>query len=218
MKSVYCRTTNEEIPVGKIICVARNYREHAKEMDSETPERPILFLKPSTAIIRSGQEVILPPFSRDLHYEVEFVVVIVKEGKNIQRQSAHDHILGYAVGLDMTLRDVQLDSKKKGLPWSVAKGFDTSAPVSDIITKEEMRTPQNVNFSLRVNQQIRQRGNTQDMTWGIESLISYVSEIFTLERGDVLFTGTPSGVGPVNSGDRLEAELEGLVTLTCFVR
>lgn len=218
MKSVYCRTTNEEIPVGKIICIGRNYREHAKEMDSEIPDRPMLFLKPSTAIIRSGQEVILPPFSKDLHYEVEFVVVITKEGKNIHRQSARDFILGYAVGLDMTLRDVQLDSKKKGLPWSVAKGFDTSAPISDIITMEKMRTPQNVNFSLRVNQQIRQRGNTRDMVWGIESLISYVSEIFTLERGDVIFTGTPSGVGPVNSGDRLEAELEGLVTLTCSVR
>lgn len=218
MKSVYCPSRNEHITVGKIICLGRNYREHAREMKSELPDKPIFFLKPSSAIIHSGEEVVQPPFSRELHHEVEFIVVIGRDGKNISRASAHEYILGYGVGLDMTLRDLQLESKSKGLPWSVAKGFDTSAPVSDIITKDEVHFPQDLTFSLKVNHQLRQRGNTRDMIFGIDSIISYTSEIFTLERGDVIFTGTPEGVGPVTNGDVLTAELEGLVTLTCSIR
>ncbi len=218
MRHIYCPATNEQIPVGKIICLGRNYREHAREMKSEVPGRPILFLKPSTAIIHSGEEVILPPFSRVLHHEVELVVVVGREGKNLRPQLAYDYVFGYGIGLDMTLRDVQEQSKAKGLPWSVAKGFDTSAPVSDIITKEEIPDPQNLDFSLRVNQQLRQRANTREMIFGIDLIIPYISEIFTLERGDVIFTGTPEGVGTVTSGDSLTAELENIVTLTCSVR
>ncbi|HEY4643736.1 MAG TPA: fumarylacetoacetate hydrolase family protein, partial [Bacteroidota bacterium] len=136
MKSIHVLHTGERIPVGKIICVGRNYREHAREMKSEVGEDPILFIKPSTAIIQSGDEIVMPPFSRELHHEVEFVILIGREGKNIPPESAYEYVFGYGVGLDMTLRDVQRESKKLGLPWSVAKGFDTSAPISDIVPKD----------------------------------------------------------------------------------
>ena len=195
------------------MCLGRNYKAHAYEMHAEIPESPVVFLKPSSALLSSGSSIIRPKFSQQLHFEVELVVMIGKEGKFIQCHDAYDHIAGYGVGLDMTLRDVQADAKKRGLPWSVAKGFDTSAPVSEIVPRASVKDPHNLVLTLSVNGEIRQRGNTSEMIFPIDKTIEYLSSVFTLERGDLVFTGTPEGVGEVLPGDRLHAELESLVSL-----
>jgi acylpyruvate hydrolase len=213
MRSVVLKDASEAIPVGKILCLGRNYAEHVKEMKAEIPERPPVFLKPSTALIQDGENVAIPSLSKDVHYEVELVVLIGKAGKDIPRESAYHHVAGYGVGLDMTLRDIQAEAKKRGLPWSVAKGFDTSAPVSTFAQKTGVPDPHNLILSLKVNGRIRQRSTTANMIFRIDEIISYVSSLFTLEPGDLVFTGTPEGVGPVTSGDTLEAELEGVATL-----
>ena len=213
MRSVILRDSNEAIPVGKILCLGRNYAEHAREMDAEIPERPLVFLKPSTALIQDGEQIAIPSISKDVHHEVELVVLIGKGGKDIPRESAYHHVAGYGVGLDMTLRDIQAEAKKMGLPWSVAKGFDTSAPVSHFVQKASVPDPHSLTLSLKVNGRIRQKSTTARMIFRIDEIISYVSSLFTLERGDLIFTGTPEGVGPVTSGDMLEAELESVGTL-----
>ncbi len=199
--------------VGKLLCLGRNYPEHAREMRDELPERPIVFLKPATAIIHSGDKVILPPLSKDVQHEVELVVLIGKQGKAIPKSSAFDHVGGYAVGLDMTMRDVQAEAKSKGLPWTVAKGFDTSAPVSDIIGKDRIPDPHNLSLTLKVNGVVRQHASTSSMLFRIDDVIAFLSEIFTLEAGDLIFTGTPEGVGRVQRGDILEAQLGSFATL-----
>ncbi|MBI4535774.1 MAG: fumarylacetoacetate hydrolase family protein [Ignavibacteriae bacterium] len=213
MNAVTYRGSGEAVPVGKILCLGRNYIEHAREMNSPKPARPIVFLKPSTALLQDGGRVCAPTFSRELHHEVEMVVVIGKDGRNISASRAMDFVGGYAVGLDMTLRDVQSEAKEHGLPWSVAKGFDTSAPVSYAMEQDKVTDPHNLTLSLKVNGKVRQHSNTKHMIFRIEDVISYVSSIFTLEVGDLIFTGTPEGVGPVVSGDQLEAELECVGTL-----
>lgn len=217
MKSVFYSESELGIPVGKILCLGRNYAEHAKEMKSEIPTEPVVFMKPSTAIISGGQQIVIPPISKELHHEVEMVMLISTQGKNIPKSAAFDHIGGYGVGLDMTLRDVQSQAKKNGLPWSVAKGFDTSAPISTFRRKDEVPDPGRLSLSLRVNGEIRQKGNTSDMIFPLDFLVSYLSTIFTLEPGDLIFTGTPEGVGKVTHGDRLEAELESVGTLRVSV-
>jgi 2-keto-4-pentenoate hydratase/2-oxohepta-3-ene-1,7-dioic acid hydratase in catechol pathway len=207
------RDSGKSITVGKILCLGSNYAEHAIEMKSEVPRAPVVFLKPPTALLDDGEDVVFPPFSRELHHEVEMVVVIGKGGKNIPARTAYEHVAGYAVGLDMTLRDVQDQAKRKGLPWSVAKGFDTSAPVSTIVAKELIDDPHNLNISLRVNGQIRQHSNTNKMIFRIHDAVSYLSGVFTLEPGDLIFTGTPEGVGKVVPGDFLEATLDKVGSL-----
>jgi len=213
-RAVTIKSTGETIRVGKILCLGRNYPEHAREMNAQMPSTPIVFLKPSTALLHDGGEVIIPPVSRALHYEAELVVLIGKDGKHIAAGKEFDHVLGYAVGLDMTLRDIQSDAKSKGLPWAVAKGFDTSAPVSSVIEKEKVPDPHNLTLTLKVNGQVRQQAGTGMMMFRIERIIAYLSTIFTLERGDLVFTGTPEGVGQVRSGDLLEAELSSVGRLT----
>lgn len=213
-RAVTIKSTGETIRVGKILCLGRNYPEHAREMNAQMPSTPIVFLKPSTALLHDGGEVIIPPVSRALHYEAELVVLIGKDGKHIAAGKEFDHVLGYAVGLDMTLRDIQSDAKSKGLPWAVAKGFDTSAPVSPVIEKEKVPDPHNLTLTLKVNGQVRQQAGTGMMMFRIERIIAYLSTIFTLERGDLVFTGTPEGVGQVRSGDLLEAELSSVGRLT----
>lgn len=208
----------QEIPIGKIICLGRNYTEHAKEMGTEIPTTPILFLKPSSAIIYNGEDIIRPPFSQQLHYEVEFIVALGTSGKNISESQALEYVLGYGIGLDMTLRDIQREAKKKGLPWSVAKGFDTSAPISDIIPKDKIKNPNKVEFRCSVNGIQRQYSSTQDMIFSVEKIIAYCSSVFTLERGDIIFTGTPEGVGEVHDGDMIEAELVGYTKISHYVR
>jgi acylpyruvate hydrolase len=205
------------VNVGKCLCLGRNYPAHAKEMNAEVPETPVVFIKPSTAVVGSGSRVIIPPLSHELHHEVEMVVLIGKDGKNIPREKAYDYISGYAVGLDMTLRDIQAEAKKKGLPWSVAKGFDTSAPVSAIRDKRFVPDPHALELSLKVNGVLRQRSSTANMIFRVEFIVSYLSSIFTLEAGDLIFTGTPEGVGKVVPGDQLEASLESVGTLTVGV-
>src|SRR6266849_5438527 len=191
MKTIRVLGSREEIPVGKVLCLGRNYVQHAREMLSEVPERPIIFLKPATALIRDGENILIPPISREVHHEVELVVAISKNGKHIPESSAREFILGYGVGLDMTLRDVQNEAKKKGLPWSVAKGFDTSAPVSEIIPASRIKNVSELEIRCSVNGTIRQKSRIEAMVFSIEQIISYCSSLFTLERGDLIFTGTP---------------------------
>ncbi len=208
MHTVQLEGASEPIPVGKIICIGRNYAEHAKEMRSEVPTTPVFFLKPPTALVANGGSVVIPSISRDVHHEVEMTVLIGKDGKNIPKASALQYVAGYGVGLDMTLRDLQSEAKKNGLPWTLAKGFDTSAPVSQFVPAYKIPNPQAVEVALTVNGTVRQRGKTEDLIFSVQDLLSYISQFLTLERGDILFTGTPEGVAPVQPGDRLEAVLK----------
>jgi acylpyruvate hydrolase len=218
MKTITINKTNEQIPVGKIICIGKNYADHVAEMKSDVPDTPVIFLKPSTAIIKDGDNIVLPKISNEVHHEVELVVVIGKNGKKIQASQAFSHVLGYAIGLDMTLRDVQSEAKKKGLPWTVAKGFDTSAPISEIIKAEHIRNPHELTISCKVNGQIRQQSSTGKMIFKIDKLIEFISSIISLERGDLIYTGTPEGVGKVNDNDIIEAEITGIVRTTHKVK
>jgi 2-keto-4-pentenoate hydratase/2-oxohepta-3-ene-1,7-dioic acid hydratase in catechol pathway len=211
MRSIRIHNTDRKLTVGKILCLGRNYADHAGEMKSEVPGVPMLFLKPPTAMNFDGGDIVFPPISRELHHEVELVFVIGKNGKFIPASRAGDHILGYAIGLDMTLRDVQTEAKSKGLPWTGAKGFDTSAPLSEIILKEQMPGPQELTIRCSVNGKVRQESPTSLMIFSPEKIIEYASSIFTLEEGDLFFTGTPKGVGPVAQGDTIEAEIVGVV-------
>jgi 2-keto-4-pentenoate hydratase/2-oxohepta-3-ene-1,7-dioic acid hydratase in catechol pathway len=218
MNTLRYRDSSKELRAGKILCIGRNFAEHAREMKAEVTETPVVFLKPSSSLIHSGDDVVPPPFSNELHHEVEMVVVIGKKGKNIPRESARAYVEGYCVGLDMTLRDIQADAKKRGLPWTIAKGFDTSAPISSIAHHSKIADCQNLQLSLVVNGQQRQCSNTSKMIFPVDYLISYLSSVFTLEEGDLIFTGTPDGVGPVSQGDVLEAELESVGKLIVGVK
>ena len=218
MSTVHFRDSDISFRVGKILCLGRNYAEHAREMKADIPEQPVVFLKPSTAIIHNGESIRIPAISRDVHHEVELVVVVGKEGRNIPGERAYDHVAGYAVGLDMTLRDLQSEAKKRGLPWSVAKGFDTSAPISLAVEKNRVADPHKLAISLEVNGVLKQHSNTGNMIFRIDSIVSFLSSIFTLEPGDLIFTGTPEGVGMVAAGDRLVAELDSVGTLAVDVR
>ncbi|XP_041369963.1 acylpyruvase FAHD1, mitochondrial-like [Gigantopelta aegis] len=189
----------------KIVCVGRNYSEHAAELGNPVPKKPILFLKPSTAYVSQGQTIQIPPECTSLHHEVELGIVIGKQGSCISEADAMNHVGGYVLALDMTARDFQDEAKTKGQPWSVAKGFDTSCPVGDFIEKEKLGNPGNVNLWLKVNNEMRQNGSTKDMIFSIPYLVSYISRYFSLEAGDLVLTGTPSGVGPVKQGDIIEA-------------
>lgn len=203
---------------GKLLCIGRNYAKHAAEMQSAVPEEPMIFLKPSTALVGHGGDVILPPQSADVHHEVELVVVIGRGGKQIPEADAMAHVDGYAVGLDMTARDIQTAAKKKGHPWSVAKGFDTFAPLGAFVASAEIADPHDLNIRLTINGETRQIGDTADMIFSISQLIAYCSTIFTLNPGDLIYTGTPEGVGPVHEGDVLEATVNGLPPLHVSVR
>ncbi len=217
MKTLKIIGTKEEITIGKIFCLGRNYIEHVKEMKSDIPIQPIIFLKPQSAIIHDGEMIIKPKISNELHHEVELVVAISKKGKHIQKNDAFNYILGYAIGLDMTLRDLQSEAKKKGLPWTLAKGFDTSAPVSDIIPADKIQNPHNLTISCSVNGVIRQKSSTSKMIFTIDDIIEYVSSIFTIERGDLIFTGTPEGVGEVRPGERITAEIENHISISHLI-
>jgi 2-keto-4-pentenoate hydratase/2-oxohepta-3-ene-1,7-dioic acid hydratase in catechol pathway len=208
----------ESLPVGKILCLGRNYPEHIKEMKAEAAVTPVVFIKPSTALVEGGGSVVIPPFSSDVHHEVELVVVIGRDGRDISEEKAMEHVAGYAVGLDMTLRDVQADAKKRGLPWSVAKGFDTSAPLSRAVRRGEVSDPHALAIELRVNGTVRQSSSTKHMIVRIPGIIAYCSSVFSLEAGDLIFTGTPEGVGRVIPGDRIDAHIESVGSLTVGVR
>jgi 2-keto-4-pentenoate hydratase/2-oxohepta-3-ene-1,7-dioic acid hydratase in catechol pathway len=214
MKTIRIENDPRQYPVGKIVCLGRNYAEHAKEMHSEIPKEPVIFLKPSSALIGNNEPICIPKISQEPHHEVELVVAIGKSGKNIPRSDAFNHVLGYGVGLDMTLRDVQNAAKNKGLPWSVSKGFDTSAPVSEIIPASRIKNPGSLTLRCTVNGTIRQECSTGKMIFPVDAMIEYISSLFTLEVGDLIFTGTPEGVGIVHHGDTIEAELLGYAKIS----
>jgi 5-carboxymethyl-2-hydroxymuconate isomerase len=214
MNTIRIQGESDEVRVGKILCLGRNYMEHVKEMKSETPTAPVVFLKPPTALIRNGEPIVFPPISKQLHHEVEIVLLIGKNGKNIAVGRGDEYVYGYGIGLDMTLRDIQSEAKKRGLPWSVAKGFDTSAPVSDIVRAERIKDPSALSFRCLVNGSVRQSGAAREMLIAPSGIIEYISTIFTLERGDLIFTGTPEGVGDVHPGDTITAELDGYAVTT----
>jgi 2-keto-4-pentenoate hydratase/2-oxohepta-3-ene-1,7-dioic acid hydratase in catechol pathway len=192
----------------KIICVGRNYAEHAKEMHHDIPDKPVVFMKPDTALKRKNLPFFLPDFSNEIHYETEIILRISKNGKNIEEQFAKNYFNQITVGIDFTARDLQSEMKKKGWPWEISKGFDGSACVGEFVDVGKFPDPRDINFCLYINKQLVQKGNTRDMIFGYEKMISYASKFFTLLEGDLFFTGTPVGVGAVQKGDHLEAFIE----------
>jgi len=209
--------SNRTVSVGKLLCIGRNYAEHADEMGSDVPDEPMVFLKPASAVIRTGETVRLPSQSQDVHHEVELVAVIGQGGRNISRADAPDHVAAYAVGLDMTARDIQSKAKENRHPWSVAKGFDTFAPLGPLTDADAVGDSRNRTLRLRVNGDTRQKASTQHMIFPVAELVHYCSQIFTLAPGDLLYTGTPSGVGPVEAGDELVATGTGCEPLRVSV-
>ena len=191
----------------KIICIGRNYVKHIKELGNEKPENPIIFLKPDSALIKNNDPFYYPDFSTDIHYEVEILIKIKKVGKSIPVNFAHMYYDEIGLGIDLTARDLQSMAKAKGLPWDLAKGFNGSAPISNFIFKNNFNV-QDVNFSLKLNGSLVQASNTSHMLWSIDEIIAYVSKYMTLKKGDILFTGTPEGVGPIKIGDQLEGFIE----------
>lgn len=187
----------------KIICIGRNYIDHAKELNNPVPKKPVFFMKPQTAILRKNHDFFYPDFSNDIHYEVELVVKINRIGLHIQEQYAHKYYDEVGLGIDFTARDLQSEQKKKGLPWEIAKAFDNSAPIGDFIPKAQLGDLNKLQISLQKNGEIVQDGNTNDMIFSIDRIIAYVSQFVSFKMGDLIFTGTPAGVGPVKIGDQL---------------
>jgi len=218
MKTLTLLPANKKIQANNIFCVGQNYTEHAKEMGGVPQKEPIIFLKPTSAIIENGQNIVIPKMSNNVHHEVELTVLIGKQGKNIPQSEALNYVAGYGVGLDMTMRDKQSEAKKAGNPWAVSKGFDTSAALSPFIEASNISNPQDLEIKLTVNGTVRQHSNTKKMIYTIDVLISYLSSVFTLEEGDIIYTGTPEGVAQVLPGDVLQAEIPGIGTLQHTVR
>lgn len=202
----------------KIICIGRNYSEHAKELNNEVPTEPVIFMKPKSALLFPEKPLYYPEFTDDLQYECELVVRISKNGKYIQEKFASKYYNAISVGLDFTARDVQQKQKEKGLPWEIAKAFDQSAAVGQFIPIEPDMDVNNLNFYLKVNDQIVQKGNSGDMLFSINKIIAYVSIYFTLNIGDLIYTGTPAGVGSLNVYDKLEGYLEDQKLLQVEIR
>lgn len=191
----------------KIICVGRNYSEHAKELKNEVPDKPVIFLKPQTALLKDNKPFYYPEWTTDLHYETELVLKVCKQGKYIDEKFAYKYFEEVTVGIDFTARDLQNQQKAKGLPWEIAKAFDNSAVVGSFSKLTDKA--KGIRFSMKLNDSEVQKGNTDDMMFSFEKIIAYVSQFFTLQVGDLIYTGTPAGVGPVKVGDKLEGFLEG---------
>ncbi|HIA07408.1 MAG TPA: fumarylacetoacetate hydrolase family protein [Flavobacteriales bacterium] len=192
----------------KIICIGRNYASHAKELNNPIPEEPVIFMKPDSSLIRNNQPFFIPDFSTDVHHEVELVVKINKLGKHIEKKFAHKYYHEIGIGIDFTARDLQSKMKEKGLPWEKAKGFDGSAPLGKFVPKSTFSDIENINFHLDINGKRVQTGNTSNMLFSIDTIVEHVSKYFTLKIGDLIYTGTPEGVGPVKAGDRLACFIE----------
>lgn len=203
----------------RIFAIGRNYAEHIKELNNERPDEPVIFTKPDTAILKNNAPFYYPDFSKDIHHEVELVLRICKEGKNVQEKFASKYYDAIGLGIDFTARDLQQKAKEKGLPWDIAKGFNGSAPISDtFIPVADFKNLQDINFSLKVDGVTKQEGNTSLMLFSFDYIIAYLSKFFTLRTGDLIFTGTPKGVGPVVVGNKLSAALEGEVLLEFEVK
>jgi len=202
----------------KIIAVGRNYINHAKELHNPIPEKPVIFLKPDTAVLKDNKDFYYPDFSKDIHYEVEVVLRVCNEGKHISRKFAHKYYDAIGLGIDFTARDIQNQHKEKGLPWELAKAFDHSAVISPFIPKEEFEDIQNLAFSLQKNGTTVQEGRTKDVIFSFDDLIVFISQYITLRKGDLIYTGTPEGVGPVQVGDKLEGFLQGKQMFSCSIK
>ncbi len=207
--------SNKVFPVGRIYCVGRNYAEHAREMGHD-PDRepPFFFMKPADAIVPSGSTLPFPQVTKDLHHEIEMVVAIGRGGANIAVDKALDHVFGYGVGLDMTRRDLQGEAKKMGRPWEMGKAFDNSAPCTALKPAAMIGHPSRGAIWLKINGALKQKGDLADMIWNVPETIAYLSNLVTLRAGDLIMSGTPSGVGPVQRGDRLEGHVDGVGDLT----
>lgn len=205
-----------ELTVENIFCIGRNYSEHAKELNNPVPTTPMVFIKPTSSICYSGDNLIIPANSNRVDHEVEVVMVVGVGGKNISEADAHKHITHVGVGLDFTARDLQDKAKEKGHPWSVAKGFDTFAAIGHFEKLESLS--ENIHLELKVNGEIRQKGHTGEMIFSLATIVSFLSGIFTLSPGDIIFTGTPAGVGPLKVGDKIEAKIQGHQSLLLGVQ
>jgi acylpyruvate hydrolase len=201
----------------KIFCVGRNYSEHAKELGNAVPENPVIFSKPDTALLKNSEPFYFPDFSKDVHHEVELVIRINKVGKKIQEKFARNYYNEIGLGIDFTARDMQSKLKEKGLPWELAKAFDGSAPIGDFVSVEGLDV-NNINFSLKKNGVEVQKGNTAQMIFSFDAIVSFVSQYFTLKVGDLIYTGTPAGVSKVEIGDKLEGFIENKLMLNCEVK
>lgn len=203
----------------KIFCIGRNYADHAKELNNPVPVgEPLIFMKPNTAMLVNNKPLYYPDFTKDLHYEGEIVLRICKNGRSVQPEFASRYYDAVAFGIDFTARDVQDRLKSKGQPWEIAKGFDRSAPLSKFIPLEELPDPSNIHLQLKKNGEIVQDGHSSDMIFSFDALICHISRYFTLHKGDMIFTGTPAGVGPVQISDVLEGFIEGRHLLTCHIK
>jgi len=210
MKTIRLLPPGREFRINNIFCIGKNYADHAKEMGGDVPKEPVIFLKPSSAVIANGDPIVIPPMSSNVHHEVELTVLIGTGGKNIPLATAMRHVAGYGVGLDMTMRDRQSEAKKAGNPWAVSKGFDTSAPLSPFVAASSVADPHDLEITLTVNGTVRQHSSTKHMIFRVDVLIAYLSTIFTLSEGDIIYTGTPEGVAQVVPGDVLEAVIPGV--------
>lgn len=210
MRFIKFKNSDEKIPIGKLVCVGRNYAAHAKELGGDVSEFPIIFLKTASNVIYPGESVVHPTYSNNLHYEAELVLYIGETIKNADDGLAENAIQGYTVGLDMTLRDLQFQFKEKGDPWTLSKCFDTSAVLTDVVLKKDYQLRGNENISLSVNGVVKQNSSIKNMIFSPVEIVKYISARMTLEKGDLIFTGTPEGVGRVMPGDKIEASLENI--------
>ncbi len=218
MYSISVDPGNQTIPVNTVYCLGRNYAGHAREMGVEPPAEPVVFMKPATAIRNGDSPILLPSFSNDIHYEIELVVSVNDVPGNVLTEDASKYIMAYGVGLDLTARDIQSTAKKKGLPWTLAKGFDGSAPVSRFIKAGNNLITMNTMLRLTINNHIKQQDIIGNMIFPIPAIISHLSKYFTLRRGDLIFTGTPEGVGPLQHGDEVTVELVDIVSFRTKVQ
>lgn len=208
----------DEVEIGKIVCLAQTYKKHAEEMNSNITKEPLLFLKPSSSVIFNENSIIIPSKSKCIHHEVELGVVIGKKCKDINQKYAENYILGYLLVLDITARDIQSEAKKNGLPWTISKGFDTFSPISEMVLKNNVNDPHNLDLLLKVNGEIKQKSNTKNMIYSVQRIIEFISQIMTLEAGDLIMTGTPEGVGEISEGDIIEAKLGDICSLKIDVK
>lgn len=217
MHQVQIKNTNKTYTVGKIICLGQNYLDHIRELGSKIPDRAVIFCKPSSSLLSDGGDIEIPQYSNDCHHELELALLVGKTGKHIRKEDALSYLSGYGVALDLTLRDIQKEQKDRGLPWEIAKGFDTSCPLSDFTPAADVSNPNNLQLTLKVNGEIRQQGNTAQMMRSIEEIIAETSNFYTLEVGDIILTGTPAGVSRIETGDRLEGTIEQVGSLQVSV-
>ncbi|MCW8860118.1 MAG: fumarylacetoacetate hydrolase family protein [Deltaproteobacteria bacterium] len=217
MHHIKIKGADETYAVGKIVCLGRNYLDHIRELGNKVPDRAVIFCKPASSLISDGGTIRIPEYSDNCHHELELALLVGKTGKNITTDKALSYLAGYGVALDLTLRDLQDELKSKGMPWEIAKGFDTSCPLSDFVPADSVTNPNNIQLTLKINGQVRQQGTTAQMMRSVEEIIAEVSTFYTLEPGDIILTGTPAGVSRIQSGDQLEGTIEQVGTLRATV-